>query len=139
MSSWDPIYSDLASLDHGPGPLKLEKLRLKNMGVPAWTSQEVFDWACVKELRLPNREIDPAIWKDLQSAQLEVFGGRGLRASVCTNDRAIDLAVLSESLSFVRSQSSYIYTGTENWWAHGPSTMLMKVINEPSPLGPGTA
>ena len=65
MSSWDPIYSDLASLDHGPGPLKLEKLRLKNMGVPAWASQEVFGWACVKELRLPNSDIDLAIWKDL--------------------------------------------------------------------------
>lgn len=66
------------------------------MGVPAWASQEVFDWACVKELRLPNSDIDPAIWKDIQSAQLEVFGGRRSRASVCTNDRAIDLAVLSE-------------------------------------------
>jgi hypothetical protein len=130
---------DDAGLDHGPGPLKLEKLRLKNMGIPAWASQQVFDWAYLKELRLPNSDVDPSIWKDLQAAQLEVLDDVDYELLSASLIELLSSQSSLKSLGFVRPQPNYAYTGIGTWNPNDQPVMLMRVKKQPSRLGPGTA
>lgn len=56
---------DVNILRSSKGPLNLERICLKNIGLPWWSFQTVFNPKTVKELNLPTCRVAPNVWDDL--------------------------------------------------------------------------
>jgi len=130
------IHSSIESVDHSPGPLRLKKLRLRNMTIPDYASNEVFNWSCLNELELLNSKVDDQIWRDLQCTQL-------------TSLRAIDYSILPgafmkflatqkslETITFTRPADIYKERGWAPW--NGEPMLRIKLAHEAPAQGPGT-
>lgn len=122
----------------GQGLLKLEKLRLKNIDVPAYASQKIFNCAYLKELRLPHGRVDDAIWEDLTAAKLEVL--EDIDYSVLTHPltRLLQSQSSLRSVTFARPQPHWRETGVADWDDDNGPRMTFGLVEYPAPLGPGT-
>ena len=124
----------------GQGLFKLEKLRLKNINVPAYASQKIFDCAHLKEVRIPHGRVDAAIWEDLKAAKLEVL--EDIDYTELTYP-LIDLLQSQSSLrsvTFARPQPFWKEQGMVDDWQDGNGPrMTFDLVQFPAPLGPGTA
>ena len=122
----------------GQGLLKLEKLRLKNIDIPAYASREIFDCAYLKELRLPHGRVDDAIWKDLEAAKLEVLEDIDYTELTHPLIRLIQSQTSLRSVTFARPQPVWNETGVTDWEDGLGPRMTFGLVEWPSPLGPGT-
>ena len=121
------------------GLLKLEKLRLKNIDIPAYASQKIFDWAHLKELRLPHGRVDGAIWEDLKAARLEVLEDIDYTQLTHSLTRLLRSQSSLKSVTFARPQPLWNENGVvENWGDGNGPLMTFRLVEAPSPLGPGT-
>ena len=122
----------------GQGLLKLEKLRLKNIDVPAYASQKIFDWAYLKELRLPHGRVDDAIWEDLKAAKLEVLEDIDYTELTHPLIRLLRSQSSLKSVTFTRPQPLWDEAGVVDWEDGNGPQMTFGLVEWPSPLGPGT-
>ena len=122
----------------GQGLLQLEKLRLKNIDIPAYASQEIFDWAYLKELRLPHGRVDDAIWEDLKVAKLEVLEDIDYTQLTHPLVRLIQSQSSLKSVTFVRPQPLWYEAGVADWDDGNGPQMTYTLAEEPAPLGPAT-
>ena len=118
--------------------LKLEKLRLKNIDVPAYASQKIFDWTYLKELRLPHGRVDDAIWEDLKAAKLEVLEDIDYTELTHSLTRLLQSQSSLKSVTFARPQPLWEETGMVDWEDGNGPQMTFGLVEWPSPLGPGT-
>ena len=122
----------------GQGLLKLEKLRLKNINVPAYASQKIFDWAYLKELRLPHGRVDDAVWEDLKVAKLEVLEDIDYTELTHPLIRLLRSQSSLKSATFARPRPLYNEGGMVDWEDGNGPQMTFGLVEWPSPLGPGT-
>ncbi len=122
----------------GHGLLKLEKLRLKNIDIPAYASQKIFDWAYLKELRLPHGRVDDAIWEDLNAAKLEVLEDIDYTQLTHSLTWLLQSQSSLRSVTFARPQPLWDEGGVVDWEDGNGPRMTYKLVEPPSPLGPGT-
>ena len=135
----DSIHKDVESRWHGHGPLKLEKLRLRHVGIPAYAFRHILDASHLKELRIPYCDVAPEAWETLQSeAQLVVLENIDYELLPDTLVDFLQSQTSLESLSFSRPTNVYSFADLHQF-SPNVFTMLMKMEREASWLGPGTA
>ena len=121
------------------GLLQLEKLRLKNIDIPAHASHKMFDWTYLKELRLPHGRADDAIWEDLQIANLEVLEDIDYTQAKHPLVRLIQSQSSLKSVTFARPQPVWREAGVmEDWEDGNVPRMTFSLAETPAPLGPAT-
>ena len=122
----------------GQDLLQLEKLRLKNIDIPAYASQKIFDWAYLKELRLPHGRVDAAIWEDLKVAKLEILDDIDYTQLKHPLVRLIQSHSSLKSVTFARPQPLWYEAGLADWEDGNGPQMSFVLAEEPAPLGPAT-
>ena len=122
----------------GHGLLQLEKLRLKNIDIPAYASQKVFDWAYLKELRLLHGRVDDAIWEDLKAAKLEVLEDIDYTQLTHPLVRLIQSQSSLKSVTFARPQPIWREGGVTDWEDGNGPQMTFILAEAPALLGPAT-
>ena len=122
----------------GQGLFKLEKLRLKNIHVPAYASQKIFDCAYLKELRLPHGRVDDAIWEDLKAAKLEVLEDIDYTELTYPLIGLLQSQSSLRSVTFARPQPFWNEKGLVDWEDGNGPRMTFGLVQYPAPLGPGT-
>ena len=123
----------------GHGLFKLEKLRLKNIHVPAYASQKIFDWAYLKELRLPHDRVADAIWEDLKAAKLEVLEDIAYTELTYPLIGLLQSQSSLRSVTFARPQPFWEEKGMVDWEDGNGPRMTFNLVQSPAPLGPRTA
>ena len=120
------------------GLLQLEKLRLKNIDIPAYASQKIFDCAYLRELRLPHGRVDAAIWEDLKAAKLEVLEDIDYTQLTHPLVRLIQSQSSLKSVTFARPRPVW-YEGDVVDWEDGDGPwMSYRLAEMPAKLGPAT-
>lgn len=120
------------------GPLQLEKLRLKNIDIPAYASQKIFDCAYLKELRLPHGRVDAAIWEDLKAAKLEILEDIDYTTLTQPLVRLIQSQSSLKSVTFARPRPVWYERGVEDWGDGSGPQMSFGLAETPAALGPAT-
>lgn len=122
----------------GQGLLQLEKLRLKNIDIPAYAFQTIFDCAYLKELRLPHGCVDDPIWEDLVVANLEVLEDIDYTQLTHPLVRLINSQSSLKSVTFARPQPVWLEAEVVDWDDGNGPQMTYRLAEQPAPLGPAT-
>ncbi len=133
-----PIQTNL--LMSNRGALDLERLQLRNFGLPYWAFQMVFNPKCIKELHLPKCRVDPLVWDHLRSAKAKMLAIIDIRYDQLCKQffDFITTQTILESLSFARPPDMYheVERTTDEWitWFS-----VLEIAQQAPEYGPGTA
>lgn len=130
--------TDINILQSTKGPLNIETMELRHIGLPWWAFQTVFNPSTIKTLSLPKCKVEPTVWDDLGSwcklitltrISYDMLPGAFLRFLSAQNEL--------RALSFMRPCHKYDLVDVSFEWNQLTAIMGLAVV-EPS-MGPGTA
>ena len=131
---------DVNILRSSKGPLNLERIRLRHIGLPWWAFQTVFNPETIVELDLPTCRIAPNVWDDLaKHAQLHKLANINYEMLSGPFMSFLSTQPRLHFLSFKRPPDIYSVAAIRPN-IRGPSIDLttFAVTEEAPHLGPGT-
>ena len=122
------------------GPLNLERIRLKHIGLPWWAFETVFSPHTIKELDLPRCRIAPEIWDVLKRhAQLHKLANINYEILSGSFMKFLSTQNSLQFLSFARPPDIYSVAGISPIVLGPQLNVSSFALTEPAPhLGPGT-
>ena len=131
---------DVNKLRSFKGPLNLERIRLKHVGLPWWAFQTVFNPNTIKELDIPTCRVTPSVWDDLEkharlqrlaNINYEMLAGNFM--SFLSNQHDLQF------LSFARPPDIFkINYRVSTIGIRSSEETVFRVVAEAPHLGPGT-
>ncbi|CAF9913488.1 MAG: hypothetical protein ALECFALPRED_008836 [Alectoria fallacina] len=131
---------DVNTIQSSKGPLNLESIRLKHIGLPWWAFETVFSPHTIQELDLPRCRMAPEIWDVLKRhAQLHRLANINYEILSASFIKFLSTQNSLQFLSFARPPDIYSEVGISPNVLGPRSNLTSFVVTEPAPhLGPGT-
>jgi len=135
----DQIKKDMEFPEHCEQRLKLEKLRLKRIDLPAYSFEDIIDGSDLRELRLEFCDVDQQVWLSIGTEQLVVLEEINYELLCWRTFKAFLHSQKSlQSLIFARPPDEYREV-SEIWYpGDEASTLLFNLWHSPPPLSQAT-